>query len=86
MRAAGVQIGTGTLQDSERGFREEGAMELRSSTEELYFMEPDPQQQQVKRFNLLRLPSGRCTFYCVTLLVFSVIACRILINHMSNVE
>lgn len=42
-----VQIGTGTLQDNaiELGFREDGALELRSSTEELYFMEPDRQQQ-----------------------------------------
>lgn len=36
-----LQVGTGTLQDSGvLGYREEGAMELRSSTEELQFMEP----------------------------------------------
>ncbi|XP_058978323.1 serine/arginine repetitive matrix protein 2 isoform X3 [Musca domestica] len=35
------QVGTGTLQESlDMGFREEGALELRSSTEELYFMDP----------------------------------------------
>ncbi|XP_059621547.1 microtubule-associated protein futsch isoform X2 [Phlebotomus argentipes] len=38
------QIGTGTLQESAPfglGFGEDGALELRSSTEELYFMEPE---------------------------------------------
>uniref|UniRef100_A0A1B0CAQ1 Uncharacterized protein n=2 Tax=Lutzomyia longipalpis TaxID=7200 RepID=A0A1B0CAQ1_LUTLO len=38
------QIGTGTLQECAPiglGFGEEGALELRSSTEELYFMEPE---------------------------------------------
>ncbi|XP_055619946.1 uncharacterized protein LOC129764659 isoform X2 [Toxorhynchites rutilus septentrionalis] len=35
------QVGTGTLQDSGvLGYREEGAMDLRSSTEELQFLEP----------------------------------------------
>ncbi|XP_018799872.1 PREDICTED: serine/arginine repetitive matrix protein 2 isoform X3 [Bactrocera latifrons] len=53
------QVGTGTLQETiGLGFREEGALELRSSTEELYFMDPEQkkeeqekiqQQQQVKR-------------------------------------
>ncbi|XP_053686283.1 uncharacterized protein LOC128735824 [Sabethes cyaneus] len=36
------QVGTGTLQDTGvLGYREEGAMDLRSSTEELQFMEPE---------------------------------------------
>lgn len=38
------QIGTGTLQEVAPfglGFGEDGALELRSSTEELYFMEPE---------------------------------------------
>ncbi|XP_058831594.1 uncharacterized protein LOC131690091 isoform X4 [Topomyia yanbarensis] len=36
------QVGTGTLQDSGvLGYREEGALDLRSSTEELHFMEPE---------------------------------------------
>ncbi|XP_053952255.1 uncharacterized protein LOC128859332 isoform X1 [Anastrepha ludens] len=52
------QVGTGTLQETiGMGFREEGALELRSSTEELYFMDPEQkkeeqaklQQQQAKR-------------------------------------
>ncbi|XP_036346318.1 platelet binding protein GspB [Rhagoletis pomonella] len=52
------QVGTGTLQETIGvGFREEGALELRSSTEELYFMDPEQkkeeqeklQQQQAKR-------------------------------------
>ncbi|XP_065365132.1 proteoglycan 4 [Calliphora vicina] len=55
------QVGTGTLQETlDMGFREEGALELRSSTEELYFMDPaqkkeeeakmqQQQQQQTKR-------------------------------------
>ncbi|XP_065094172.1 uncharacterized protein LOC135714706 isoform X2 [Ochlerotatus camptorhynchus] len=36
------QVGTGTLQDTGvLGYREEGTMDLRSSTEELQFMEPE---------------------------------------------
>ncbi|XP_063708952.1 titin [Culicoides brevitarsis] len=38
------QVGTGTLIES--GFKEEGAMDLRSSTEELYFMEPDKEKTE----------------------------------------
>ncbi|XP_067634620.1 serine-rich adhesin for platelets [Eurosta solidaginis] len=51
------QVGTGTLQETIGvAFGEEGALELRSSTEELYFMDPEQQkeaqeklQQQTKR-------------------------------------
>uniref|UniRef100_A0A1B0AC37 Uncharacterized protein n=1 Tax=Glossina pallidipes TaxID=7398 RepID=A0A1B0AC37_GLOPL len=47
------QVGTGTLQESiDLGFREEGALELRSSTEELYFM--DPQQKREEEAKLLQ--------------------------------
>ncbi|GAB0092287.1 hypothetical protein DMENIID0001_072770 [Sergentomyia squamirostris] len=43
------QIGTGTLQESAPfglGFGEDGALELRSSTEELYFLEPEKGMQE----------------------------------------
>uniref|UniRef100_A0A1A9W6B4 Uncharacterized protein n=1 Tax=Glossina brevipalpis TaxID=37001 RepID=A0A1A9W6B4_9MUSC len=47
------QVGTGTLQESiDLGFREEGALELRSSTEELYFM--DPVQKKEEEAKLLQ--------------------------------
>lgn len=36
-----LQVGTGTLVESGLGFKEEGTADLRSSTEELYFMEPE---------------------------------------------
>lgn len=42
-----LKVGTGTLQEScLGGFREDGALELRSSTEELYFMEPEAKSRQ----------------------------------------
>lgn len=45
------QVGTGTLQETSGvgglgGFREDGTMDLRSSTEELYFMEPDTSKRK----------------------------------------
>ncbi|XP_037810368.1 proteoglycan 4 isoform X2 [Lucilia sericata] len=41
------QVGTGTLQETlDMGFREEGALELRSSTEELYFMDPTQKKEE----------------------------------------
>lgn len=40
-------MGTGTLQETlDMGFREEGALELRSSTEELYFMDPTQKKEE----------------------------------------
>ncbi|XP_026849228.1 flocculation protein FLO11 [Drosophila persimilis] len=44
------QVGTGTLQETiGLGFREEGALELRSSTEELYFMDPEQKKEEQER-------------------------------------
>lgn len=41
------KVGTGTLQETlDMGFREEGALELRSSTEELYFMDPTHKKEE----------------------------------------
>lgn len=43
------KVGTGTLQETlDMGFREEGALELRSSTEELYFMDPTQKTEEAK--------------------------------------
>lgn len=41
-------MGTGTLQDTidTDTFREEGALELRTSTEELYFLDPQHQKEE----------------------------------------
>lgn len=46
-----IQVGTGTLQESTGclGFQEEGALELRSSTEELFFMEPEKGQEELEK-------------------------------------
>lgn len=42
-----MKVGTGTLQETiGLGFREEGALELRSSTEELYFMDPEQKKEE----------------------------------------
>ncbi|EDW62886.2 LOW QUALITY PROTEIN: uncharacterized protein Dvir_GJ17064 [Drosophila virilis] len=44
------QVGTGTLQETiGLGFREEGALELRSSTEELFFMDPEQKKEEQER-------------------------------------
>ncbi|KAH8420544.1 hypothetical protein KR009_011282 [Drosophila setifemur] len=44
------QVGTGTLQETiGLGFREEGALELRSSTEELYFMDAEQKKEEQER-------------------------------------
>ncbi|EDX17250.1 GD16795 [Drosophila simulans] len=46
----GHRVGTGTLQETiGLGFREEGALELRSSTEELYFMDPEQKKEEQER-------------------------------------
>jgi hypothetical protein len=44
-------VGTGTLQEATGclGFQEEGALELRSSTEELFFMEPEKGQEELEK-------------------------------------
>ncbi|XP_075157039.1 uncharacterized protein LOC142230275 [Haematobia irritans] len=48
------QVGTGTLQESlDMGFREEGALELRSSTEELYFMDPAHKKEEEAKLQQL---------------------------------
>ncbi|XP_061403033.1 serine/arginine repetitive matrix protein 2 [Musca vetustissima] len=48
------QVGTGTLQESlDMGFREEGALELRSSTEELYFMDPQHKKEEEAKLQQL---------------------------------
>lgn len=40
-------MGTGTLQETiDSAFREEGALELRTSTEELYFLDPQHQKEE----------------------------------------
>ncbi|XP_037723565.1 pneumococcal serine-rich repeat protein isoform X3 [Drosophila subpulchrella] len=44
------QVGTGTLQETiGLGFREDGALELRSSTEELYFMDAEQKKEEQER-------------------------------------
>ncbi|XP_037918035.1 serine/arginine repetitive matrix protein 2 isoform X3 [Hermetia illucens] len=49
------QVGTGTLQESiGLGFREEGAMDLRSSTEELYFMDPEQKKEEQEKLQQAR--------------------------------
>ncbi|EDW30564.1 GL26851 [Drosophila persimilis] len=53
------QVGTGTLQETiGLGFREEGALELRSSTEELYFMDPE-QKKEEQEGNSAAAAAGR---------------------------
>ena len=45
-----MQVGTGTLSETGvLGYREEGALELRSSTEELYFMEPEKGREEKEK-------------------------------------
>lgn len=45
-----LKVGTGTLQETiGLGFREEGALELRSSTEELYFMDAEQKKEEQER-------------------------------------
>ena len=45
----GIKVGTGTLQETiGLGFREEDTLELRSSTEELFFMDPEQKKEQEK--------------------------------------
>lgn len=45
-----MKVGTGTLQETIGvGFREEGALELRSSTEELYFMDPAQKKEEQEK-------------------------------------
>lgn len=45
-----MKVGTGTLQETiGLGFREEGALELRSSTEELYFMDPEQKKEEQEK-------------------------------------
>ncbi|XP_037931812.1 microtubule-associated protein futsch [Teleopsis dalmanni] len=47
------QVGTGTLQETiSLGFREEGALELRSSTEELYFMDPEHKKEEQEKMQM----------------------------------
>lgn len=55
------KVGTGTLQESlDMGFREEGALELRSSTEELYFMDPvHKKEEEAKLQQLLQQVSKK---------------------------
>ncbi|XP_055390420.1 uncharacterized protein LOC129619273 [Condylostylus longicornis] len=44
------QVGTGTLQEAvSLGFREDGALDLRTSTEELYFMDPEQKREEQEK-------------------------------------
>ncbi|KNC32886.1 hypothetical protein FF38_08104 [Lucilia cuprina] len=60
------QVGTGTLQETlDMGFREEGALELRSSTEELYFMDPTQKKEEEAKMQQLQQQQEKKYFiYC----------------------
>lgn len=45
---ASFKVGTGTLQDASLGFKEDGTKDLRSSTEELHFMDKNEEKSEIK--------------------------------------